>query len=286
MTRRGLGRGLSALIPTIEEPSESGLNAVIEMSLEKIIPNKNQPRNIFDEESLAELAESIKEFGVIQPIVVRKLDGVEKYEIVTGERRYRATKKVGISTIPSIVVKDVDDISSLEMALIENIHRDNLSPMEKANTYKQLIDEFKITHDKLSKRIGKSRASITNSLRLLTLPVEIQKLINEGKISEGHARPILALSEEKEKIKLASLIIKNDLSVREAEKFAGRKKEQQEEAETKKILQFSKLPEISRKLSEFFNAPVKIIQSKKKGKVIIEFGSVKDLERIVGKIVR
>lgn len=286
MTRRGLGRGLSALIPTVEEPSESGLNAVIEMSLEKIIPNKNQPRNRFDEESLAELAESIKEFGVIQPIVVRKLDGVEKYEIVTGERRYRATKKVGISTIPSIVVKDVDDISSLEMALIENIHRDNLSPMEKANTYKQLIDEFKITHDKLSKRIGKSRVSITNSLRLLTLPVEIQKLINEGKISEGHARPILALSEEKEKIKLANIIIKNDLSVREAEKFAGRKKEQQEEAETKKILQFSKLPEISRKLSEFFNAPVKIIQSKKKGKVIIEFGSVKDLERIVGKIVR
>ena len=251
MTRRGLGRGLSALIPTVEEPSESGLNAVIEMSLEKIIPNKNQPRNRFDEESLAELAESIKEFGVIQPIVVRKLDGVEKYEIVTGERRYRATKKVGISTIPSIVVKDVDDISSLEMALIENIHRDNLSPMEKANTYKQLIDEFKITHDKLSKRIGKSRVSITNSLRLLTLPIEIQKLINEGKISEGHARPILALSEEKEKIKLANLIIKNDLSVREAEKFAGRKKEQQEEAETKKILQLSKLPEISLKLSEF-----------------------------------
>src|SRR4030043_4225 len=286
MTRRGLGRGLSALIPTVEEPSESGLNAVIEMSLEKIIPNKNQPRNRFDEESLAELAESIKEFGVIQPIVVRKIDGVEKYEIVTGERRYRATKKVGISTIPSIVVKDGDDISSLEMALIENIHRDNLSPMEKANTYKQLIDEFKITHDKLSKRIGKSRVSITNSLRLLTLPIEIQKLINEGKISEGHARPILALSEEKEKIKLANIIIKNDLSVREAEKFAGRKKEQREEAETKKILQFSKLPEISRKLSEFFNAPVKIIQSKKKGKVIIEFGSVKDLERIVGKIVR
>lgn len=286
MTRRGLGRGLSALIPTVEEPSESGLNAVIEMSLEKIIPNKNQPRNMFDEESLAELAESIKQFGVIQPIVVRKLDEVEKYEIVTGERRYRATKKVGISTIPSIVVKDVDDISSLEMALIENIHRDNLSPMEKANTYKQLIDEFKITHDKLSKRIGKSRVSITNSLRLLALPVEIQKLINEGKISEGHARPILALSEDKEKIKLANLIIKNDLSVREAEKFAGRKKEQEGETETKKILQFSKLPEISHKLSEFFNAPVKIIQSKKKGKVIIEFGSVKDLERIVGKIVQ
>src|SRR4030066_2043441 len=286
MARRGLGRGLGALIPSIDKSMEGDSNIIVELPLDKIIPNRNQPRSRFDDESLAELSESIKEFGVIQPIVVRRLGEEEKYEIVTGERRYRATKKIGINTIPSIIVKDIDDISSLEMALIENIHRDNLSPMEKAHTFKQLIDEFKITHDQLSKRIGKSRVSITNSLRLLTLPVEIQKLINEGKISEGHARPILALSEEKEKIKLANIIIKNDLSVREAEKFAGRKKEQQEEAETKKILQFSKLPEISLKLSEFFNAPVKIIQSKKKGKVIIEFGSVKDLERIVGKIVR
>src|SRR4030066_2226301 len=280
MTRRGLGRGLSALIPTVEGPSESGLNAVIEMSLEKIIPNKNQPRNRFDEESLTELAESIKEFGVIQPIVVRKLDGVEKYEIVTGERRYRATKKIGINTIPSIVVKDVDDISSLEMALIENIHRDNLSPMEQAHTYKQLIDEFKITHDKLSKRVGKSRVSITNSLRLLTLPIEIQKLVNEGKISEGHARSILAIDGEEERIKVANLITKNDLSVRDVERIATKKKETAEGKKLKKVLQLSKFPEISQKLSEHLNAPVKVSMSKKKGKIIVEFGSVRDLERI------
>ena len=173
----------------------------------------------FSEDSLAELAESIKEFGVIQPIVVRKLDGVEKYEIITGERRYRATKNTGITTIPSIVVNDIDDISSLEMALIENIHREDLSPMEKAHTYKQLIEEFKITHEKLSKRIGKSRASITNTLRLLALPVEIQKMVNEGKISEGHARAILTLDNDNERINLANHIIKNDLSVREAEKL-------------------------------------------------------------------
>lgn len=286
MARRGLGRGLSALIPTVEKPSEEELNAVIELPLDKIIPNKNQPRNIFSEDSLVELAESIKEFGVIQPIVVRKLDGVEKYEIVMGERRYRATKKIGIGTIPSIVATDVDDISSLEMALIENIHRDNLNPMEKAHTFKQLIEEFKITHEKLSRRIGKSRASITNSLRLLTLPIEIQKLINEGKISEGHARIILTLDDDKEKVKLANLIIKNDLSVREAEKIAGRKKETAAETKAKKILQFSKTPEISRELSEFLNAPVKIAMSKKKGKIIVEFGTVKDLERIVRRIVR
>jgi ParB family transcriptional regulator, chromosome partitioning protein len=286
MARRGLGRGLSALIPAAEKPSENELNAVVELPLEKIIPNKNQPRNRFDEESLAELAESIKEFGVIQPIVVRKIDDVEKYEIVTGERRYRATKKIGIGTIPTIVVRDVDDISSIEMALIENIHRDNLSPMEKAHTFKHLIDEFKITHDKLSKKIGKSRTSITNSLRLLALPIDIQKLINDEKISEGHARAILALDKEKDQIKFAGLIIKNDLSVRDAEKIVSRNKEQESKAKTRKVLQFSKFPKISDKLSEFLNAPIKITMSKKKGKILIEFGSVNDLERIVNKIVQ
>jgi ParB family chromosome partitioning protein len=286
MARRGLGRGLNALIPTIEEPSESELNAVIELPLDKITPNKNQPRNKFSEDSLAELAESIKEFGVIQPIVVRKLDGMEKYEIITGERRYRATKSTGISTIPSIVINDVDDTSSLEMALIENIQREDLNAMERAHTYKQLIEEFKITHEKLSKKIGKSRTSITNTLRLLTLPEEIQKLINEGKISEGHARAILILDNNREKINLANHIIKNDLSVREAERIAERKVKQDTGEKAEKILQFSKAPEISRELSDFLNAPVKVTMSKKKGKIVIEFGTVKDLERIVEKIVR
>lgn len=286
MARRGLGRGLNALIPTMERPSENELNAIIELPLDKIIPNKNQPRSKFSEDSLAELAESIKEFGVIQPIVVRKLDGVEKYEIITGERRYRATKNTGITTIPSIVVNDIDDISSLEMALIENIHREDLSPMEKAHTYKQLIEEFKITHEKLSKRIGKSRASITNTLRLLALPVEIQKMVNEGKISEGHARAILTLDNDNERINLANHIIKNDLSVREAEKIVERKRRPAVEIKAKKVLQLSKIPEIASKLSEFLNAPVKITMSKKKGKIIVEFGTVKDLERIVEKIVR
>lgn len=286
MARRGLGRGLNALIPTMERPSENELNAIIELPLDKIIPNKNQPRSKFSEDSLAELAESIKEFGVIQPIVVRKLDGVEKYEIITGERRYRATKNTGITTIPSIVVNDIDDISSLEMALIENIHREDLSPMEKAHTYKQLIEEFKITHEKLSKRIGKSRASITNTLRLLALPVEIQKMVNEGKISEGHARAILTLDNDNERINLANHIIKNDLSVREAEKIVERKRRPTVEIKAKKVLQLSKIPEIASKLSEFLNAPVKITMSKKKGKIIVEFGTVKDLERIVERIVR
>ncbi len=285
MARRGLGRGLSALIPSINKPSEGESSAIVELPLNKIIPNKNQPRSRFDEESLAELAESIKEFGVIQPIVVRKLDDEEKYEIVTGERRYRATKKIGINTIPSIVVTGVNDTSSLEMALIENIHRDNLSPMEKAHTFKQLIEEFKITHEQLSKRVSKSRASITNSLRLLSLPIEVQKLINDGKISEGHARSILAIDGDKERIKIANLVVENDLSVRDVERMTGKRRRPAGGKKVKKVLQLSKLPEISQKLSEHLNVPVNITMGKKKGKIVIEFGSIRDLERVVDKIV-
>ncbi len=285
MAKRGLGRGLGALIPSLNKPSEDEARAVVEMPVDKIIPNRNQPRNRFDDESLAELAESIKEFGVIQPIVVRKIDGEERYEIITGERRFRATKKVGKDTIPSIIVKEIDDISSLEMALIENIHRDNLSPMEKAYTFRQLLDEFKITHNQLSQKIGKSRVSITNSLRLLSLPIEIQKLINEEKISEGHARAILAIDGDNERVKIANLIISNGMSVRDVEKMIGRSSKPESKTKERKILQLTKLPDISNKISSYVNAPVKIQMGKRKGRIIIDFGSIKDLERIVGRIV-
>jgi len=286
MAKRGLGRGLGALIPSLNKPSEGEARAVIEMSLDKIMPNRNQPRNRFDDESLAELAESIKEFGVIQPIVIRKIDGEERYEIITGERRFRASKKIGKDKIPSIIVKEVDDISSLEMALIENIHRDNLSPMEKAYTFRQLLDEFKITHNQLSQKIGKSRTSITNSLRLLSLPIEIQKLINEEKISEGHARAILAIDGDKERVRIADLIVRNGMSVRDAEKIIDRDRKPESKTKEKKALQLTKLPDISNRISNYLNAPVRIQMGKRKGRIIIDFGSIKDLERIVGRIVR
>jgi len=283
MAKRGLGRGLNALIPSMGKPSESESNVIVELSLDSIVPNRNQPRNNFDDDSLNDLAESIKEFGVIQPIVVRKLNKKDKYEIIVGERRYRATKKTSINTIPSIIVKNVNDVSSLEMALIENLHRDDLNPIEKAYTFKQLIDEFKITHDKLSKRIGKSRAAITNSLRLLSLPAEVQRLIGEGKLSEGHARSLLGIEEEK-RVRVANLIVKNGLSVRDVEKMAGRNKERKGSAAAKKVIQFSKLPEISRRMSEYLGANVNITMGRKEGKIVIEFATVKELERIVGKI--
>jgi ParB family chromosome partitioning protein len=289
MTRRGLGRGLGALIPgpekTQETQEESSKERVMQLELEKIVPNKNQPRSRFKDETLDELAESINQFGVLQPIIVRKLSGEERYEIIAGERRFRATQKNGLNTIPAMVVEDVDDTSSLEMALIENIHRDNLSPMEQAYCYKQLIDEFNITHKEMSKRIGKSRTAITNTMRLLTLPLEVQKLLDDDLITEGHARAILGIDAMEEQIKLAKKAAEKGMSVREVENQVEKNRQQSGTSSGTKALQFSKIPKISDQLSQYLDSPVKINMGKKKGKIDIEFGTLRDLERIVGKII-
>jgi ParB family transcriptional regulator, chromosome partitioning protein len=285
MTQRGLGKGLGALIPASTKANDFNDNAILDLNLEQIKPNKNQPRHNFYETTLNELAESIREFGIIQPIIVRKLDGESSYEIIAGERRFRAAQKIGLRSIPAIVNKDVDDTSSLAMALIENTHRENLSPIEKSITYKQLIEDFKITHEELANKIGKSRASITNSLRLLSLPLSIQKLIDEMKITEGHARGLISLKKIEDQLSLAEEIIKKDLSVREVERIANKKNSTLHEEKKEKRLQFSKLPMINEKVSDYLNAPVKISIGKKKGKIEIDFGTVKDLERIVDKII-
>ena len=281
MARRGLGRGLGALIPAAGKSLQDSGNSVIEIPLEKIVPNSNQPRRNFGEESLSELAESIREFGVIQPILIRSLGKEGKYEIIIGERRYRAAEKLGMNTIPSIISSNIDDTSSLEIALIENIHREDLSPIELSHTFKQLIEEFNITHEELSERIGKSRAVITNSLRILALPLEVQKLVDERKISAGHARAIVSLKSMEDQIKVANLTVVKDLSVREVEKIVNRKNNPGKEIKPERVIQFKKLPRVSQKIASHLNTPVKIIVGKKKGKIEIEFGSVKDLERIV-----
>ena len=221
----GLGRGLSALIPgatSTKQEERLSKTSITEIPLEKIIPNKNQPRKIFSQDSLNELADSIREFGIIQPIMVRKLDSDgQAYEIISGERRYKAAKILGMQAINCIINKNIDDLASLEMALIENIQRDNLAPIELSHTFRQLVDEFKLTHEELSIKVGTSRSAITNSLRLLLLPVEVQKLINNEKISAGHARALLGLEYKKEQIKLANVIVENDFSVRETEKLVS-----------------------------------------------------------------
>jgi ParB family chromosome partitioning protein len=289
MTRRGLGRGLGALIPGTEKTTDTqevpSKERISRIELEKIVPNKNQPRSRFKDETLDELAESISQFGVLQPIIVRKMADEERYEIIAGERRFRATQKIGMDTIPALIVEDVDDTSSLEMALIENIHRDNLSPMEEAYCYKQLIDEFNITHKEMSERIGKSRTAITNTMRLLTLPLEVQKLLDDDLIAEGHARAILGVDGMEEQIKLAKKAAEKGMSVREVENMVEKIKQENGTASRTKTLQFSKIPRISEQLAQYLDSPVKINMGKKKGKIDIEFGTLKDLERIVGKII-
>lgn len=289
MARRGLGRGLGALIPGIDQAQEEkeGIRKgrVMDLKLDSIVPNRNQPRSRFKDDTLDELAESIKEFGVLQPIIVRKSGDEEKYEIIAGERRYRATKKNGLDTIPALIVEDIDDTSSLEMALIENIHREDLSPMEQAYCYKQLIDEFNITHQEMSKRIGKSRTAITNSLRLLTLPLEVQKLLDDNLIAEGHARALLGINGMEEQIKIANKVAEKGMSVREVENLVDRQKQKNDNPDRKETLQFSRIPKITEKLSKYLDSPVKIIMGKKKGKIDIEITTIADLERVVGKII-
>ena len=287
MARRGLGRGLGALIPSADKIREEGQKKerVMELLLEDIVPNKNQPRSKFKDDTLDELAESIKEFGVLQPIIVRTVEGEDKYEIIAGERRYRATKKNGITTIPALVVEKVNDAAALEMALIENIHRDNLSPMEQAYCYKQLIDEFTITHQEMSKRIGKSRTAITNILRLLTLPLEVQKLLDDDSISEGHARALLGLGNREDQIKIGKKIAEKGMSVREVERLVDNKKQNKDAASERKALQFNKIPRITQQLSTHLETQVKINIGKKKGKIEIEFDNIRELERVVGKII-
>ncbi|MCK5566905.1 MAG: ParB/RepB/Spo0J family partition protein, partial [Actinomycetia bacterium] len=230
-------------------------------------------------------AESIKEFGVLQPIIVRTVEGEDKYEIIAGERRYRATKKNGITTIPALVVEKVNDAAALEMALIENIHRDNLSPMEQAYCYKQLIDEFTITHQEMSKKIGKSRTAITNILRLLTLPLEVQKLLDDDSISEGHARALLGLGNREDQIKIGKKIAEKGMSVREVERLVDSKKQNKDAVSERKALQFNKIPRITQQLSTHLETQVKINIGKKKGKIEIEFDNIRELERVVGKII-
>lgn len=286
MAKRGLGRGLSALIPNAgAEGKDEQKNRIVEIPLSKIQPNKNQPRKQFREDPLEELAESIKEFGVIQPIMVREKEGINGYEIVAGERRYLAAKKIGLGTIPALINQELDDLSSLEIALIENIQREDLSPIELSHTFKQLIDDFEITHEELSKRVGKSRTAITNFLRLLSLPLEVQKLVDEGSLSAGHARALLSIKDEEVLIEIAKIAIEKDLSVRELERLAAKVNRPKKEHIKPVIVPLKKAPEIAEKLSGYLNSPVGLKLSKHKGKIIIEFGTVKDLERIVYKIV-
>jgi len=315
--RSGLGRGLASLIPTGpadgEVPSfgprmgDAAADVVIgggpvtngaaaadvgavyrEIDPSTIDPNPRQPRQAFDEEALAELVHSIREFGLMQPIVVRAVPGTSpaapRYQLVMGERRWRAAQQAGLATIPAIVRETADD-SMLRDALLENIHRVQLNPLEEAAAYQQLLDEFGVTHDELAARIGRSRPLITNMIRLLRLPIAVQRRVAAGVLSAGHARALLALEGgQEQQEELAARIVAEGLSVRateEAVTLANRETTAAPSAPRRKPIHMPGLQDVAERLSTAFDTRVTVSLGKRKGKIVVEFGSVEDLQRIV-----
>jgi ParB family chromosome partitioning protein len=285
-TRKGgLGRGLDALIPNSVIPAEiTTASGVIvadrnEIDINLISPNPKQPRTVFDEEQLNELAASIKEVGLLQPPVVRSIGG-GKYQLIMGERRYRASKLAGLKSIP-VIIRQTPDDQLLREALVENIHRSQLNPLEEGAAYQQLLNDFGYTHDELADRLGKSRPAITNTMRLLNLPASVQRRVAAGVLTAGHARALLSLSDEKEIEALANRIVAEGLTVRAVEEIVatGGAKIKGGSIKRGKLLA-PRLKEISDQLSDALDTRVSVELGKKKGKIVIEFATVEDLERI------
>jgi ParB family chromosome partitioning protein len=273
-----LGKGLNALISEIEGEEISKDTGAVDIPVNKIKPNKLQPRKYFNDEELSGLISSIKEKGVVQPILVRKVEN-GFYEIIAGERRWRAVSSIGLDTIPAIL-KEASNSEAFELALIENIQRSDLNPIEEANAYRRLLDEFSITHDDLSKRVGKDRATITNSIRLLKLPDDVQEYIVRGDISSGHAKALLSLDLESNIRAVCIKIIQKGLSVRETEVIINNIKSPTLKQKKKSQVDLHQR-EIEDDLKRVFGTKVKIIPNKNGGKIEIEYYSHEDLERII-----
>lgn len=277
MGRKGLGKGLDVLFSD-ENPSSID-SGITEIKITQIEPNSNQPRKNFDTNKLEILADSIKEHGLIQPIVVTAADN-GRYIIVAGERRWRAAKKAGLKTLPA-VIKNYSPQTVTEVALIENLQREDLNPIEEALGYKSLIDEYNLTQEEISKRLGKSRSAIANSLRLLSLEGEIQKYLISGEISEGHARAILSLNGFVLREFLLNRIIDDDLNVRQAEKLAKDLQKVKEEKSKTVNAYDIEIDRIKNKLEQGLGTKVKIQHGAKRGKIEIEYYGNDDLERIL-----
>jgi ParB family chromosome partitioning protein len=276
--RTALGKGLAALIPDLGQEEAKTL---LYCGIEEILPNRSQPRKHFDETKLQELADSISEKGILEPLVVRKV--AQGYELIVGERRWRAAQKAGLKEVP-VLVKEVEDREVLEISLIENLQRENLNPVEEAEGFRRLIEDFGLHQEDLGARLGKDRTTIANTLRLLKLPAEVLDHLRQSRISAGHARAILSLETREKQRELCSLILKKGLSVREAEGLAKRwskKRSRAGAAERGKgelAVQLSTLQDLLRK---HLATKVKIAPKGKKGKIEIEYYSFEDLDRIV-----
>jgi len=285
-TRKGgLGRGLDALIPTSVIPAEIKTGAGViaadreEIDVNNISANPKQPRTVFDEDQLTELALSIKEVGLLQPPVVRSI-GNGKYQLIMGERRFRAAKLAGLKSIP-VIIRQTSDDQLLREALVENIHRSQLNPLEEGAAYQQLLNDFGYTHDELATKLSKSRPVITNTMRLLNLPPTVQRRVAAGVISAGHARALLSLTDEKEIENLANRIVAEGLTVRAVEEIvaSGGAKVKTGSIRSGKIIA-PKLNEIANELSDHLDTRVSVELGKQKGKIVIEFATIEDLERI------
>ncbi len=303
--RTGLGRGIGALIPGAPATGDRPVDVFFPASTEQgdmvsipgatlvsvppssIRPNPHQPRKEFRQEELDELIHSVTEFGVLQPIVVRPLaspDGDVRFELIMGERRLRAATAAGLATIPA-VVRDTDDDAMLRDALLENLHRANLNPLEEASAYQQLLSDFGITQDELATKLGRSRPQVTNTLRLLRLPADVQKKVAAGVLSAGHARALLSMPDEAGMSKLADKIIKRSLTVRQAEEEAGLAKASR--PGTRKVRGGGRsegLDDIAERMGDRLNTRVRISLSKTKGTLAIDFATVADLNRILGEL--
>ena len=290
--RSGLGKGLGALIPSdLAGPSDDA--TLRELAVSQIEPNQHQPRGHFDEEALVQLTDSIRELGVLQPVLVRP-SGPDQYELIAGERRWRAAKRAGLQTIPAVVRK-ITETASLEQALVENLHREDLHPMEEAAAYQQLIEDFKLSHDDVARRVGKSRSAVSNMLRLFQLPPSIQKLVAERQLSAGHARALLGTPDRAFQEALARRAVAEQLSVRDVEEAVRARSGDAEPEDASddglpssagaagaagRRLRPPGLLELEHLLSDRLDTRVKVSMGAKRGKVTIEFASLEDLERI------
>ncbi len=286
-TRRGLGRGLESLIPSSPADAQaSGLKEIegarfAEIPLDQIVANPRQPRHVFDEDHMAELVHSIKEVGLLQPVVVREV-AKDRYELIMGERRWRATGKAGLTTIGAIV-RDTSDEDLLRDALLENLHRSQLNPLEEASAYQQLLDDFGCTHEELADRIGRSRPQISNTLRLLKLTPAVQRRVAAGVLSAGHARALVSVANPEIQERLATRVVAEGLSVRALEEIVTVGPDAGKRPATRQSGKVSapRLADVAARLSERYETRVKVDLGRAKGKITVEFATIDDLERII-----
>lgn len=281
--RSGLGRGLDALIPGDQAPTGVAADGLQEIPISHIEPNRHQPRGRFEEESLAALAASVRELGVLQPVLVRATVE-DRYELIAGERRWRAAKRAGLSTIPC-VIRTADDTASLEQALVENLHREDLNPLEEAAAYQQLVADFSMTQEDVARRVGKSRSAVANTLRLFQLPPSIQRFVRDGQLSAGHARALLGTPDRAFQEATARRAVADGLTVRDVEEAVRSRQGGSEPAVGRGANEPGRtrppgLLELEELLSDRLDTRVVVSMGAKKGRVVIDFASVEDLERI------